>query len=149
MTPGDLFVAILGERVDGHDYVAAALASGATAAMVQRRPDRVSDDAPLLFVDDVLAALGRLGADARGRSAATVLGVTGSVGKTGTKEALALALAGEGAVYASAGNLNNHIGAPLSLSRLPGGMAHAVFELGMNHAGEIAPLSGWSVRTLP
>lgn len=141
VTAGDLFVALVGERVDGHDFVGRALKSGAAAALVERRPDGLGEGAPLLVVDDVLAALARLGADARDRSTAKVLAVTGSVGKTGTKEALALALAGVGKVHASEGNLNNHIGAPLSLARLPGDVSHAVFELGMNHAGEIAPLS--------
>jgi UDP-N-acetylmuramoyl-tripeptide--D-alanyl-D-alanine ligase len=139
--PGDLFVALPGERTDGHDHVASALAQGAAAAMVARRPVGLGADAPLLVVEDVLHALERLGAAARARSAARIVGVTGSVGKTGTKESLAQALSAAGETHASAGNLNNHIGAPLSLARLPENAAFAVLEMGMNHAGEIAPLS--------
>ena len=139
--PGDLFVALAGERVDGHDHVAGALASGAAAALVARVPADVDGAAPLLVVDDVLQGLTRLGAAARSRSRAKVVGVTGSVGKTGTKEALLRALSVAGETHGSAGNLNNHIGAPLSLARLPRTAEHAVLEIGMNHAGEIAPLS--------
>ncbi len=139
--PGDLFVALPGERVDGHDYVASALAGGAAAAMVTHKPRDAEADAPLLVVENVLQGLTRLGAAARERSAAKFVGVTGSVGKTGTKESLALALAAIAETHASAGNLNNHIGAPLSLSRLAPSARFAVLEMGMNHAGEIAPLS--------
>ena len=138
---GDLFVALPGERVDGHDYVDAALAKGAAAALVERAPKDVASDAPLLIVENVLRALAALGAEARSRSSAKVVGVTGSVGKTGTKEALLRALSAAGEAYASHGNLNNHIGAPLSLSRLPREAAYAVLEMGMNQPGEIAPLS--------
>jgi UDP-N-acetylmuramoyl-tripeptide--D-alanyl-D-alanine ligase len=138
---GDLFVALPGERVDGHDYVAAALAKGAAAALVERAPKGLASDAPLLIVEDVLRALAALATEARSRSSAKVVGVTGSVGKTGTKEALLCALSAAGETYASHGNLNNHIGAPLSLSRLPREAAYAVLEMGMNHPGEIAPLS--------
>lgn len=141
VTPGDLFIALPGERVDGHDFVASALANGAAAAVVDHLPEAVGEDAPLLIVDDVLSALTRLGAAARARSEARIVGVTGSVGKTGTKEALARALAAAGETHASAGNLNNHIGAPLSLSRLSPSADFAVLEMGMNHSGEIAPLS--------
>ncbi len=141
VTAGDLFVALPGERVDGHDFVAAALEKGAAAALVDHKPADVADDAPLLVVDDVLQGLARLGAAARARSAARIVGVTGSVGKTGTKESLARAFSTAGEVHASAGNLNNHIGAPLSLARLSSTADFAVLEMGMNHAGEIAPLS--------
>lgn len=139
--PGDLFVALPGERVDGHDFVAGALARGAAAALVERVPVNVDTAAPLLVVDDVLQGLVGLGEAARARSSAKIVGVTGSVGKTGTKEALLRVLSVAGEAYASTGNLNNHIGAPLSLARLPRTAAHAVLEMGMNHAGEIAPLS--------
>jgi UDP-N-acetylmuramoyl-tripeptide--D-alanyl-D-alanine ligase len=141
VSPGDLFVALPGERVDGHDFVAGALARGAAAAMVERIPGNVGDRAPLLVVDDALQGLTKLGVTGRARSVAKVIGVTGSVGKTGTKEALSRALSVAGETHASAGNLNNHIGAPLSLARLPRTAAYAVLEMGMNHAGEIAPLS--------
>lgn len=141
VTPGDLFVALPGDRVDGHDYVGAALAKGAAAAMVDRKPADIPGGAPLLIVDEVLQGLTQLGAAARARSNARIIGVTGSVGKTGTKESLARALSVAGSVHASVGNLNNHIGAPLSLARLPSTADFAVLEMGMNHAGEIAPLS--------
>lgn len=137
---GDLFVALPGERVDGHDYVAAALQAGAAAALVTRVPDGL-DDAPLLLVSDVLEGLEDLARAARARSNARIVAVTGSVGKTGTKEMLAACLSVHGKTVASAGNLNNHIGAPLSLARLPQDCDFAVFELGMNHADEIRPLS--------
>ncbi len=96
---------------------------------------------PLLGVADTLAGLAALGAAGRNRSAARIVAVTGSVGKTGTKEALRLALASSGPTYASAGGLNNHWGAPLSLARLPPEAGYGVFELGMNHPGEIADLT--------
>lgn len=137
---GDLFVALPGERVDGHDYVAAALDAGAAAALVSRVPDGLNG-APLLVVEDVMAALEDLARAARARSTARIVAVTGSVGKTGTKEMLAACLSVHGKTVATAGNLNNHIGAPLSLARLPEDCAFAVFELGMNHANEIRPLT--------
>lgn len=139
--PGDLFAALPGERADGHDFVADALAKGAAAALVARRPDGLPEHAPLLLVEDVLAALVALARAARARSTARIAAVTGSVGKTGSKEMLAACLARLGSCEATRGNLNNHIGAPLSLARLPAQTAYAVFELGMNHAGEIRPLS--------
>ncbi|WP_193171662.1 UDP-N-acetylmuramoyl-tripeptide--D-alanyl-D-alanine ligase [Nisaea nitritireducens] len=141
VTPGCLFVALPGERVDGHDYVGTALQSGAAAALVSRVPNGLNGDAPLLLVEDVLAGLWDIAKAARARSSATVLAVTGSVGKTGTKDSLAAALSVFGSVHASAGNLNNHIGAPLSLSRLPRDAEYAVLELGMNHIGEISDLT--------
>ncbi|MBM3568857.1 MAG: UDP-N-acetylmuramoylalanyl-D-glutamyl-2,6-diaminopimelate--D-alanyl-D-alanine ligase [Alphaproteobacteria bacterium] len=139
--PGEVYVAIKGGRLDGHDFVAAALNAGAVAAMVARRPAGLERDARLILVGDTLAGLEALGRAARARSQARVIAVTGSVGKTSTKEMLRLALARSGETYASEGNLNNTIGAPLSLSRLPPTARFAVFELGMNHAGEIAPIS--------
>jgi len=142
VAPGDLFVALIGPNFDGHRFVAQALAAGAAAAVVARRPDDVDDDAPLLLVDDTMTALTALAAAARARSQAKIAAITGSVGKTGTKEALRAALAADGPTHASAGNLNNQWGAPLSLARMPRDSAYGVFELGMNHAGEIAPLSG-------
>ena len=141
LEPGDLFVALRGPNFDGHDYVAQALEKGAAAALVERRPADVAEDAPLLMVDDSLGAFWRLGAAARARSRAKFIGVTGSVGKTGTKEAIATCLRGQGKTAASAGNLNNHWGVPLSLSRLPQDLDYAVIELGMNRAGEIRELT--------
>jgi UDP-N-acetylmuramoyl-tripeptide--D-alanyl-D-alanine ligase len=139
--PGDLFVALRGPNHDGHDFVAAALARGAVAAIVERQPDGVPPAGPLVRVADSLAALTALAAAARRRGCARIVGVTGSVGKTGTKEALRLALGAAGSTYASAGGLNNHWGAPLSLARLPREAAFGVFELGMNHTGEMAALA--------
>jgi UDP-N-acetylmuramoyl-tripeptide--D-alanyl-D-alanine ligase len=137
----DLFVAIKGPRVDGHDYVATALARGAAAALVSRVPSGVPENAPLLVVDDTLAALARLGGAARTRTQARICAITGSVGKTGTKEALRHVLSRQGATTASESSFNNHWGVPLSLARMPAATAYGVFEVGMNHAGEITPLS--------
>ncbi len=136
----DLFVALKGPRFDGHDFVAGALSDGAAAAMVDR-PLPSIDPARLLAVKDTQTGLEALARAARARSKARIAAVTGSVGKTGTKEALAKVLGEQGATHASVGNLNNHIGTPLSLARMPAASRFAVFELGMNHAGEIAPLS--------
>ncbi|RAU22908.1 UDP-N-acetylmuramoylalanyl-D-glutamyl-2, 6-diaminopimelate--D-alanyl-D-alanine ligase [Paramagnetospirillum kuznetsovii] len=139
--PGDLFIALQGPNHDGHDHVAGALANGAACALVHRLPAGVPDDAPLLLVKDTTAALEDLAAAARARSTARIVAVTGSVGKTGTKEMLRLVLAEQGRTHASTGNLNNHLGAPLSLARMPRDARFGVFELGMNHAGELTPLS--------
>ncbi len=139
--PGDLFVALRGPHFDGHDFVAAALARGAAAAVVDRAPADVGAGAPLVKVGDTFAALNDLGAAARARGRARIAAVTGSVGKTGTKEALRLVLSRQGRTAASAGSLNNHWGLPLSLARMAGDERFGVFEMGMNHPGEIAPLS--------
>jgi UDP-N-acetylmuramoyl-tripeptide--D-alanyl-D-alanine ligase len=138
LAPGDLFVALRGPNHDGHDFVGAALKGGAAAVMVSQDAELAT---PMLRVSDTLTSLGALGAAARQRSRARIVAVTGSVGKTGTKEALRLALSATGSTYASAGGLNNHWGAPLSLARLPADTAYGVFELGMNHVGEIAALT--------
>ncbi|GAB1362705.1 hypothetical protein MASR1M32_19410 [Rhodobacter sp.] len=138
--PGDLFVALTDAR-DGHDFVAQALQKGAAAAMVSRLPDGVSPQAPLLIVDDVLAALGRLGTAGRARAKARVVGITGSVGKTSTKEMLRAILSGQGRVHAAEASYNNHWGVPLTLARLPADADYAVIEIGMNHPGEIEPLA--------
>ena len=138
---GDLFVAIEGPEQDGHAYVGAALAAGAAAALVHRRPPEVAADAPLMLVPDTLAGLTALGRHARARSGARVAAITGSAGKTGTKEALRHALAAQGRTSASVASYNNLWGVPLSLARMPRDAAFGVFEVGMNHAGEIAPLA--------
>jgi UDP-N-acetylmuramoyl-tripeptide--D-alanyl-D-alanine ligase len=135
--PGDLFIALKGEQADGHAFVADAFKRGAVAAMVHEAP--AGPTRPLLIVPDTMAGLMALAAHARARSHARFVAVTGSVGKTGTKEALRLALSAHGNTYASAGNLNSSTGAPMSLSCLPDDAAFAVLELGMNRAGEIAP----------
>lgn len=140
LTPGDLFVA-LADRRDGHDFVAEALARGAAAAMVSRIPGDVAADAPLLVVPDVLAGLGALGRAGRARSAARVIAVTGSAGKTSAKEMLRLMLQGQGLTHAAEASFNNHWGVPLTLARLPAKADFAVVEIGMNHPGEIAPLA--------
>ena len=137
---GDLFVALTDQR-DGHDFVATALAKGAAAALVTRRPADVPENAPLLIVPDVLAALTALGAAARARTTAKVIGVTGSVGKTSTKEMLRVVLGGQGRVHAAEASYNNHWGVPLTLARMPIDIDFAVIEIGMNHPGEIAPLA--------
>jgi UDP-N-acetylmuramoyl-tripeptide--D-alanyl-D-alanine ligase len=138
---GDLFVALAGPNFDGHDFAAEALAKGAAAAVVHRRPAGLAESAPLLLVADTMAALEALGRAARRRSAAQVIGVTGSVGKTGTKEALKRALERQAPAFASAGSLNNQWGVPLSLSRMPRETRYGIFEMGMNHPGEIDALS--------
>ncbi len=102
LQPGDLFVALAGPSFDGHDFIAAALAKGAVAAVAHRRPLGLSASAPLLMVDETLAALTRLGLAGRARSQARLIGVTGSVGKTGTKEALRLALSSQAETFANA-----------------------------------------------
>ncbi len=140
--PGDAFFAIQGERRDGHEFVASALAAEAGLAVVaDDRRGQFPQDAPLLVVPDVLAALRDLARAARARTRAKVIGVTGSVGKTGTKEALRLALSKDGETHASMSSYNNHWGVPLSLARCPPSAHYAVLEMGMNHSGEIEPLS--------
>ena len=139
--PGDLFVALAGPNFDGHDYVAGALSAGAAGAIVNRVPAELEGSPKLVAVDDCDAALTALGRFARDRSKAQLVCVTGSVGKTSTKDALAAALAACGATHATQGNLNNHWGAPLTLARMPADAAFGVIELGMNHAGELTPLS--------
>lgn len=137
---GDLFVALKAVR-DGHDFVAMALEKGAAAALVTHRPDGVAADAPLLIVDDVLAALEKLGEAARARTKAQVLAITGSVGKTSAKEMARAVLERQGKVHAAEASYNNHWGVPLTLARMPGDTEFAVIEIGMSNPGEIAPLS--------
>jgi UDP-N-acetylmuramoyl-tripeptide--D-alanyl-D-alanine ligase len=141
---GDLFVALSGEKADGHSYVARALAAGASAALVQHGSDiqDLPDDAPLIVVPDVMQALEALAVAARRRSQAHIIAVTGSVGKTSVKESLRFALARSGKVHASEKSYNNHIGVPLTLARMPADCDFGVFEIGMNHAGEISHLVG-------
>lgn len=140
LQPGDLFVALKDVR-DGHDFVAAALAKGAAAALVSHIPAGLPEGAPLLIVPDVLQALEGLGRFARARTRAKVIGVTGSVGKTSTKEMLRSLLSGQGRVHAAEASYNNHWGVPLTLARMPAETVFAVIEIGMNHPGEIAPLA--------
>ncbi len=140
LLPGDLFVALRSAR-DGHDFVAQAQEKGAAAALVSHVPDGVAPDAPLLVVDDVQSALEALGRAGRARSHARVVAVTGSVGKTSTKEMLARILGDQGRTHASVASYNNHWGVPLTLARMPRDTEFAVIEIGMNHPGEIAPLA--------
>ena len=137
---GDLFVALKAVR-DGHDFVAMALEKGAAAALVTHRPDGVAADAPLLIVDDVLAAFEKLGEAARARTKAQVLAITGSVGKTSAKEMARAVLERQGKVHAAEASYNNHWGVPLTLARMPADTEFAVIEIGMSNPGEIAPLS--------
>ncbi|WP_089878898.1 UDP-N-acetylmuramoyl-tripeptide--D-alanyl-D-alanine ligase [Citreimonas salinaria] len=138
--PGDLFVALTSAR-DGHDFVVDALAKGAAAALVSRVPDGLPDDAPLLVVDDVQRGLEALGRAGRARFTGRVVAVTGSVGKTSTKEMLRTLLGALGRVHAAEKSYNNHWGVPLTLARMPADADFAVIEIGMNAPGEIAPLS--------
>lgn len=138
--PGDLFIALEGPNHDGHDHVASALAGGAAAAIIHKLPKGTAEDAPLVLVKDTMAALQDLGVASRARTQARIVAVTGSVGKTGTKEMLALSLTDQGITHYSVGSFNNHWGVPLSLARMPAGVHYAIFEIGMNHPGEITPL---------
>ncbi len=137
---GDLFVALKAAR-DGHDFVAQALANGAVAALVSHVPEGLGADAPLLIVDDVLTGLEALGRAGRARTAARVVAVTGSVGKTSTKEMLRDVLSAQGRTHAAEASYNNHWGVPLTLARMPVETEFAVIEIGMSHPGEIAPLA--------
>lgn len=140
--PGDLFVALKGPNHDGHDYVVKAIADGASAALVlDEWPYATQEDLPLIAVKDTYRALEQLGEFRRAQTTAKIVGITGSVGKTGSKEALAGALARFGETHKTEGNLNNHIGLPLSLARLPKDADFGVLEMGMNHSGEIDNLS--------
>ncbi|MGX5774248.1 UDP-N-acetylmuramoylalanyl-D-glutamyl-2,6-diaminopimelate--D-alanyl-D-alanine ligase [Methylorubrum zatmanii] len=147
LEPGDLFFAIRGEARDGHDFVQAALDKGAGAAVVAAsRADDCAGAGPVLAVpeggeDPVLDAMRRLGLAARARSRAAIVAVTGSVGKTGTKEALRHVLSAQGATHASVASYNNHWGVPLTLARMPEAAQFGVFEIGMNHGAEILPLT--------
>ncbi|OYY72909.1 UDP-N-acetylmuramoyl-tripeptide--D-alanyl-D-alanine ligase [Sphingomonas sp. 28-63-12] len=136
--PGDLFIALKGETSDGHLYLDQAFARGAAGAIVSAQTAH-----PHVLVSDTMAALEALGVAARARTTATIIGVTGSVGKTGTKEALFAALdrAAPGQVHRSVKSYNNHTGVPLSLARMPATSRFAVLEMGMNHAGELATLT--------
>ena len=138
VVPGDLFFALKGESTDGHNYIAMALKKGAAAVVVDR-----DEDSAHLRVNDTTAALERLAAAARARTGARIIGVTGSVGKTGVKEAIFAALdrSSRGRAHRSVKSYNNHVGVPLSLARMPERSRYGIFEMGMNHAGEIAALT--------
>ncbi len=141
LVPGEAYFAIKGDVHDGHDFVEAALKNGAALAVVAKtHADKFAADARLLIVDDVLAGLVDLAHASRARLGAKVIAVTGSVGKTSTKEALRVVLGAQGETHASVASFNNHWGVPLSLARCPASSKFAIFEIGMNHPGEITPL---------
>jgi UDP-N-acetylmuramoyl-tripeptide--D-alanyl-D-alanine ligase len=138
---GDLFVAIRSDSGDGHDHVARAFSSGAGASIVSAtRREALAALGPVFGVNDTLHAMERLGIAARARTKARLVAVTGSVGKTSVKEMLRVALGQSGPTHASVASYNNHWGVPLTLARMPKESAFGVFEIGMNHAGEIIPL---------
>ena len=142
LEPNDAFFAIKGDRFDGHEFVEGAFSTGASVAVVSE--DKLSElpaARPYVVVNDVLAALTNLGKASRNRSKAQIVAVTGSVGKTGTKEALGLALSKSGRTHKSIASYNNHWGVPLSLARMPADCEFGVFEIGMNAPGEIEALS--------
>lgn len=143
LRPGDLFVALQGDNRDGHAFVRAALEAKAAAALVTHKPNDVRADAPLLLVASTQRALEDLARASRARTDAKLVAVTGSAGKTTTKEMLRLALAASGKTHASHASFNNHWGVPLSLASMPRDARFGVFEIGMNHAGEIRPLTGF------
>src|SRR3984893_12345668 len=138
LRPGDLFFALRGPHHDGHAYVAEVLKKGAVGVIV----DREVEGAPALRVEDSLAALQTLASSARREWAGDVVGVTGSAGKTTTKDVIAEMLSEGFKTAKTEGNLNNHVGLPLSVLRIDDDAAMAVFEMGMNHAGEIRALAG-------
>lgn len=138
---GDIFIAIIGENSDGHAHVQKALEAGAACAIASRPITGLPENAPILYVKDTLQALTDMGRYARKRFTGKVIAITGSVGKTTTKEMLKTTLSAFGTVHAAAGSHNNHLGVPLTLARLPIDTNFCVCEIGMNHIGEIAPLA--------
>ena len=141
LQPGDLFVALIGDNSDGHAHVRRAFEAGAAAAVVEEsHADALKDAGRLYVVHDTLRALQGLGVAARGRAKARIAAITGSVGKTTTKEMLRHVLAAQAPTHASVASYNNHWGVPLTLARMPASSRFGVFEIGMNHAGEITPL---------
>jgi UDP-N-acetylmuramoyl-tripeptide--D-alanyl-D-alanine ligase len=142
LVPGDAFFAIKGEFMDGHDFATAAVKAGAGLLVIAegKLPALGRLTAPMIVVPDVLAALEKAGAAARARAKAKIIAITGSAGKTSTKEALRHALSTVGKVHASAASFNNHWGVPLTLARMAADCDYAIFEIGMNHEGEIRPL---------
>lgn len=140
IAPEALFVAIKGDTHDGHDFVPDALAAGASAALVSEAYHAAHGGKNLIVVLDTLKALEALAAAARARSRGEIIAITGSAGKTTTKEAIRTVLSAVGGTHASIKSFNNHWGVPLMLARLPREARFGVFEIGMNHPGEITPL---------
>ena len=145
---GDMFLAFKGPNQDGHAYVRQAMAKGAAGAIVSRDDLDLPEALPIVRVADTAKALEALGQAARKRTDARIIGVTGSVGKTGTKEALLQALGRSGTAHASERSYNNDIGVPLTLARMPAGADYGVLEMGMNHAGEMRALSAQAQQRL-
>lgn len=141
LNPGDLFIALKGPKVEGIEYLDAAFEAGAVGAIVDQIPVKFKDDSRLILVEDTFQALNDLARAARERSQAKIIAITGSFGKTGTKDATALLLSSFGSVQASERSFNNHWGVPFTVSSIPPKLDFAVIEIGMNHAGEISPLS--------
>jgi len=141
LNAGEAYVAIKGLAHDGHAFAGAALEKGASVAVVSEDWAQSAPPGAYIAVADPLKALEKAGIVARARTAAKIVGITGSVGKTSTKETLARVLAREGRTHAPPKSFNNHIGVPLTLARMPAGAEFGVFEIGMNHAGEITPLT--------
>lgn len=141
LRPGDIFIAIKGENSDGHDYIQQALANGASCVIVTHIPSQFNSQLPFLIVSDTLHALTKMGIYARQRFHGKAIAITGSVGKTTTKEMLKNALQPFGKIHAAEGSYNNHLGVPLTLARLPSDADYCISEIGMNHSGEIAPLA--------
>lgn len=140
LQPGEMFVALRDAR-DGHEFLKSAFEAGAAAALVARAPEDAPEGAPLLVVDDTLQGLRDLADAARLRNFGKRIAVTGSAGKTSTKEILSAVLSASGVVHAADKSFNNHWGVPLTLARMPMRADYGVFEIGMNHAGEITPLT--------
>ena len=138
---GDLFIALSGPNFDGHDYVNDAFRRGASASLISKQPKGINNKAPVLEVKDTFVGLNRLGIAGRARAKGKIIAITGSVGKSGVKEAIAKLLSRQSTVSYSLGGLNNQFGVPLSLARLPENAEFGVFELGMNHSGELTELS--------
>jgi UDP-N-acetylmuramoyl-tripeptide--D-alanyl-D-alanine ligase len=139
--PGDIFIALSGTKFDGHNYVSHALDCGAVAAVVSHVPEGLENLPALIVVEDSNQALIDMARYARASSNAKIIGVTGSVGKTTTKDGLTVALSVCGDTHSTLGNLNNHLGTPLTLSRLPNNALYSVIELGMNHSGELGEIA--------
>lgn len=140
LSPGDLFIALKDLR-DGHDFIAEAFRKGASAALVSHIPPELNPETPLLMVKDVQKGLEALGHAARARTHAKIIAITGSAGKTSTKEMLREMLGRQGKLHAAEASYNNHWGVPLTLARMPTDTDFAIIEIGMNHPGEIAPLA--------
>jgi UDP-N-acetylmuramoyl-tripeptide--D-alanyl-D-alanine ligase len=136
-----LFIAIVGDKNDGHNFLKQSFENGCKLAIVSKIPDGFSGDKRLILVKDCFDALNKLATYSRSRNQGKIIAITGSSGKTSVKEMLANILKAQGSVFASKGNFNNHFGVPLSLCNMPKNTQFGIFEIGMNHAGEITPLA--------